>query len=76
MEKQLVVIQNQPTESGLCYEDQSKKIPEQVEDRTEIISKLFRRRKNYRVQKLDDFEGPLYIDPYITEKLKKPIKCE
>lgn len=48
---------------------------EPLPSRDEVLSKLFRRRKNYRVRKLDDVEGPLYTDPFIAEKLKNPKKC-
>lgn len=40
-----------------------------------FLKKLFRRGKNFRFRKLDDVEGPLYIDPHLIDKLEQTNKC-
>lgn len=44
--------------------------------REQIINRLFRRRKHYRFRKSDAVDGPLYVDPYIVDKLQEPNKCK
>lgn len=49
---------------------------ERLEDGSHVLSKLFRRRKNNRLRRPDDVEGPLYTDPNLAEKLRDPRKCK
>lgn len=44
--------------------------------REQIINRLFRRRKHFRFRKSDAVDGPLYVDPYIVDKLQQPAKCK
>lgn len=42
---------------------------------SKVLQKLFKRKKNQKLRKLEDVDGPLYIDPQINDKLENPRKC-
>lgn len=40
-----------------------------------VLQKLFKRKKNQKLRRLEDVVGPLYIDPKVNDKLENPRKC-
>lgn len=48
---------------------------EQLQNEANVLNRLFRKKKNKRLKKMDEIEGPLYIDPFLSEKLRNPKKC-
>lgn len=42
----------------------------------DLIRKLFRSQKHFRLRKTDSIDGPLYLNPHLIDALEKPKKCK